>query len=1100
MPLAPSLTAPQQAASSDSSMRKLMRQIGQGAASGAAVVGNTLNKPSRAFWGTLDQLAGGHGGGGLLNLIPFSDTMGLTDPSQGVEASQFLANRGIISQNDPNKWEAMDFGRGLIDAVGDPLGWVAPMGLTKAGVAATRAGTAAKGIIPSIARGERAILGLQAPFATKTFASLGTGASAAAGLQKAGAMAAKLPGASKAMKVGDGVRRWWKQAFDAKAMGARSAAGQAGGELASELSQKYAQSVDDVVIPAARELHQSGAGDGSVAQRAFGETGKAGRPITPVESTAVTSVQDLLSNLRLKAKSAGLKVGGLLKDVVDYLPRSLSGMPAKSRSRSMWSVVDPGDAERLQVLKGFHGGTEGVNTLFRDADIDKLVSTLKGSPAWLSDKKLRKQTIDTVEAMLRSKYGSVIEPTYQVKLRKGGVLQYDIDPVTGKKTPKMKDVDRIKQLAKKVVKMDDWRKNGVFNNHWLVDAQSRAQSLAHRTALAEAAVDVLAKNGKRGVPGTPLKDIIGKAGIGLDTDVAVNNILAARGKGSLASYGKKANSVRRRILNETVDDSVADDLMRAWPAFRTPPELNDLQKGWKNFTALWKAGQLTWPARYVRDLASASMRLWENGAIDPQSFKQAHNVLQGRAVPGLADIPAVVDHLRSRGVLPAAGAVDDAMATNALRDLYGTHFTQPGGMLTDTLQTGSTANARPLSEITDRIPGLDPKSELQSIKEIGMRSVGRDPSGSPIPGSWNPLNVRGYGDNNRSTFGPVAAGDRVGTYTDSVARMTGFINRLRSGADPAAAAKEINNLLVDYSPKSFTPTERALKAFLPFYSFTSRQIPYLAKELVMNPGGRTSQLVRGTARAQSNDPFLPEHISQTTAIPIGQSEDGTKRFVTGFGLMHEDPLSFLGGGVQGAMTETMSRMNPIPKSVIEWGTGESLFQRGPMGGRDLGDMDPTIGRLLSNIGESTGLMEPGSGPVRFPAQTPIEFMIGNSPFSRAASTARSAFDPRKSAAAKMANILTGTRVSDVSTKTQDAVLRDAATKLGKEIGAKEFSSIRFRKQDIANLEKVDPAAAEMAKAFNNLQNQLSGRVKARNNNTGSAKARKTVSKPEGARL
>lgn len=1420
MPLAPSLAAPQQAASSDSSMRKLMRQIGQGAASGAAVVGNTLNKPSRALWGTLDRLAGGHGGGGLLNLIPFSDTMGLTDPSQGVEASQFLANRGIISQNDPNKWEAMDFGRGLIDAVGDPLGWVAPMGLTKAGVAATRAGTAAKGIIPSIARGERAILGLQAPFATKTFASLGTGASAAAGLQKAGAMAAKLPGASKAMKVGDGVRRWWKQAFDAKAMGARSAAGQAGGELASELSQKYAQSVDDVVIPAARELHQSGAGDGSVAQRAFGETGKAGRPITPVESTAVTSVQDLLSNLRLKAKSAGLKVGGLLKDVVDYLPRSLSGMPAKSRSRSMWSVVDPGDAERLQVLKGFHGGTEGVNTLFRDADIDKLVSTLKGSPAWLSDKKLRKQTIDTVEAMLRSKYGSVIEPTYQVKLRKGGVLQYDIDPVTGKKTPKMKDVDRIKQLAKKVVKMDDWRKNGVFNNHWLVDAQSRAQSLAHRTALAEAAVDVLAKNGKRGVPGTPLKDIIGKAGIGLDTDVAVNNILAARGKGSLASYGKKANAVRRRILNETVDDSVADDLMRAWPAFRTPPELNDLQKGWKNFTALWKAGQLTWPARYVRDLASASMRLWENGAIDPQSFKQAHNVLQGRAVPGLADIPAVVDHLRSRGVLPATGAVDDAMATNALRDLYGTHFTQPGGMLTDTLQTGSTANARPLSEITDRIPGLDPKSELQSIKEIGMRSVGRDPSGSPIPGSWNPLNVRGYGDNNRSTFGPVAAGDRVGTYTDSVARMTGFINRLRSGADPAAAAKEINNLLVDYSPKSFTPTERALKAFLPFYSFcvptdheimtregwktfdqvsvgdlamtmdhstgkmewqpieavnvfphdgelirweikkrtrtiafeftdnhrwpvltepgsvswvnksgsigttvrkvkrtwrlghdlrrhdripcagefegtesilsprhaallgwlvtdgyyrrrgnswegviyqspdkhlkdiveitgtrprkphpqsgvvpvgvkaedmkvlakhlavtanlpatvaalsreaadamwdamfkaegstsskgnmhfaqspeinqhvidafqilsmmtgrlanqssrgcyvkrskclfmgrnltripysglvwcpttknstwvmrhngavvitgnSSRQIPYLAKELVMNPGGRTSQLVRGTARAQSNDPFLPEHISQTTAIPIGQSEDGTKRFVTGFGLMHEDPLSFLGGGVQGAMTETMSRMNPIPKSVIEWGTGESLFQRGPMGGRDLGDMDPTIGRLLSNIGESTGLMEPGSGPVRFPAQTPIEFVIGNSPFSRAASTARSAFDPRKSAAAKMANILTGTRVSDVSTKTQDAVLRDAATKLGKEIGAKEFSSIRFRKQDIANLEKVDPAAAEMAKAFNNLQNQLSGRVKARNNNTGSAKSRKTVSKPEGARL
>lgn len=762
----------------------------------------------------------------------------------------------------------------------------------------------------------------------------------------------------------------------------------------------------------------------------------------------------------------------------------------------MWSALDREDSARLHVLKGFHEGTEGVNKLFRDADVDSLVSAAKATPAWATDAKFRKSVVNTVESMLSSKYGSTVEGVYQIPARnKAGRIKTVIDPATGKKVPVMKDVSRFRQLAKKTIGNDDWRKNGVFNNHWLVDAQTKAHSLAHRTALAEAAVDTLAKNAMRSPDGVKVRDIVRQ--IGLDGKTVVNHVLSARGLGSLSGMGaKRAARSAKQIMDETIDPDLADDLTKAWPAFRTPPELHDIQKGWKNFTALWKAGQLTWPARYVRDMISGGARLFEQGALDAGSWKQAHNTIQGRAVPGLADIPAVVDHLRTRGLLPLTGAVSDEVATNALRDLYGVHFTQPGGMLTDTLHTGSTANARPLSEITDRVPGLDYVSELESAKQIGRQATFRDPlTGVFDAGSTNPLNVRGFGENTRSKFGPVAAGDRIGTYTDSVSRMAGFINRLKSGADPAAAAKEINTMLVDYAPKNFTPTERALKALMPFYSFTSRQIPYLTKELLMNPAGRTSQLVRATARSQSNDQFLPEHVAQTTAIPLGQKGDGTKSFLTGLGLMHEDPLGFLGGGVQGALTEGLSRSHPFIKGPIEWATGESLFQRGPMGGRDLGDMDPTVGRLLSNLGETVGLREPGGGPVRYPGQMPVEFLLGNSPISRGLTTARSALDPRKSAMQKALNTLTGARVSDVSPASQDAVLRDAATKLGKEIGAKEFSSIRFRKADLEQMAAVSPEAAEMAQAFNELQNQLASRVKGRKNGSVASAPKRKKKRP-----
>ena len=117
------------------------------------------------------------------------------------------------------------------------------------------------------------------------------------------------------------------------------------------------------------------------------------------------------------------------------------------------------------------------------------------------------------------------------------------------------------------------------------------------------------------------------------------------------------------------------------------------------------------------------------------------------------------------------------------------------------------------------------------------------------------------------------------------------------------------------------------------------------------PGGGVAQAIRATRNMQGNEP-LPEYLQNTAAIPLGELPGGDRRYLTTFGAMHEDTLPFFGGGVQGALQELGSRLHPIPKSALEWTFGESLFQKGLEGGRDISDLDPTLGRTISNVADN----------------------------------------------------------------------------------------------------------------------------------------------------
>ena len=58
-----------------------------------------------------------------------------------------------------------------------------------------------------------------------------------------------------------------------------------------------------------------------------------------------------------------------------------------------------------------------------------------------------------------------------------------------------------------------------------------------------------------------------------------------------------------------------------------------------------------------------------------------------------------------------------------------------------------------------------------------------------------------------------------------------------------------------------------------------------------------------------------EALGAAIDAPLLVSKAPNLRYLTGFGLMHEDPLQLLGGGLSGGLAELISRSSPAIKGL-----------------------------------------------------------------------------------------------------------------------------------------------------------------------------------------
>lgn len=317
-------------------------------------------------------------------------------------------------------------------------------------------------------------------------------------------------------------------------------------------------------------------------------------------------------------------------------------------------------------------------------------------------------------------------------------------------------------------------------------------------------------------------------------------------------------------------------------------------------------------------------------------------------------------------------------------------------------------------------------------------------------------------------------------------RLAEFMNRaplykhLRDqGLSAAEAAKRVERLHFDYSKHTGFEAGVAKRAF-PFYTFARRMSELTFRELANKPGGKLAETIRATRLGDQGAVGTPDYIAQTTSIPLGSTSDGSDRYLTGFGLAHEDPLSLVSADSHSGLpdlsdtfAELISRSTPIAKFPVEMAAGESFFQRGPMGGRELTDMDPTLGRLLTNVGLRD---EESSGRARPLISNEFEHLAANSPWARVFSTARVLTDKRKyeggpfPGSMAALNLLTGVKTSDISPAAQAAVLRERAQAYALEsLGARAFENVYHPKEEIAKVAETDPKRAKNMQVVNNLK-------------------------------
>lgn len=359
------------------------------------------------------------------------------------------------------------------------------------------------------------------------------------------------------------------------------------------------------------------------------------------------------------------------------------------------------------------------------------------------------------------------------------------------------------------------------------------------------------------------------------------------------------------------------------------------------------------------------------------------------------------------------------------------------------------------------------KEAIEHLKQNPSAFKNLFTSAPQVPGKSgfvsNPLGIRRF---HRQW---LANGSAINSSVEWMNRVPMYLYLKGKGYSPSAAARRVKELQFDYSELS--KFEKGwMKRVMPFYTFQRKMGPLFFSTVLEKPGGALSQFIKASSRAAEQDKILPEYVRQNLAIsnPFSDSasEDGGASYLTGFGLAHEDPMSYmqnlaaLGRGnfiefATGAGREALSRTTPYLKAPLELLSGHSFFQSGPGGyGRRLTELDPPLGRTISNIGESLGLRGEDEGPVKLfeglglgglgkAADRAVEFSVANSPFSRYLSTIQGIADPRpeKSLVDKGMNLLTGLKLRAFTPSQLDAVERETLANLAREgETGKEFTS------------------------------------------------------------
>lgn len=971
----------------------VLSRIGGAALGGVGYAGSVLEKAlgGRAVRGLL---------GGkpreLLSLLPFSDTLGITDEGDRVSGKELLGFDkhddswtgmlgGLATELATDPGSYLSFGAGAVSKAGQVAKAAGVLPKTVGARATTtladilKATPTAQGALEAAAGGAQqlqpllshslgGVAGLGLPFQHPSML-LGTGQAGADFMSGLGTAASTVDAAARAVpvlgsaynKVGQGldaVGRYGKAWFDPTVMGATTHAGQEAAQEASAAIKPAIVAARNKTIGYGDELQpllNSGRG---ADLRQMLEGNFTGPVQQPLQSVVGRMKGDVAAELK-QLQDLGLDIPAWADPhgAADYFPRQMAPL-AKPTSglgapQQPLKAVDPRVLGREEILGGIQGGTEGINQLVTDAGVH--TGTRLDGAAYIRNAYLGGRT--DAEAMKQSERLSDWARGLDQQYRAAGQQGQDL---------------------------------AFFGHHPLADYQTYMERTARLKGAAEAGHGLLARSVQdaANLPGgVRVADALKAAGLGLDVAVPggsntggmatllsrTNQLRAAAGQPALASGD---------LAQMAVDPSVVKELTRYMGGFKAPEAVSAPLRVADQLTNLTKAGQTAlWPAFHVRNLVSGLVQnLGLGGADAVATAPAAYRMLRGEAIPWANQVPGLTrlsaeEATRVLGKEMYAHGIGQGGAS-ATREIVG-----PAG--------GTISSGQTLENILGRIPGEQPQSVMGSLSALGSKEAG----------AWNPLNTAGVGSN-KDIFAPLVAGRQVGDVVEGVNRNSLYLSLRKQGYTPEMAAEQVLKGHFDYGPTGSTQVEKGLlKRIFPFYTYSRHNIPSQIEQMATHPGGVAGMTTRaaGSLRQNGGEQFLPDYLGSGLALPMGGEDNGTQRFLTRMDLPAEQAFESLKGGVKGpgnTLMGLLGQVNPLIKAPIEWGTGKQFFT-----GRDLED-------LYSQTGS--------------PA---LDQLIMNSPISRLATTARTIADPRKweNPVALPLNLGTGLKVSDVDMGKQRSI-------------------------------------------------------------------------------
>lgn len=404
---------------------------------------------------------------------------------------------------------------------------------------------------------------------------------------------------------------------------------------------------------------------------------------------------------------------------------------------------------------------------------------------------------------------------------------------------------------------------------------------------------------------------------------------AARSLGRLAKDAPEnyVRSTHKGLSAYRFDPEIVSKLDEVYQtAFGSDDAVRGIVRQWDVLTNYWKVWTLgIFPAYHFRNVIGSAWNMHLGGMFSKDNFKESlGSMVEAGALQRRAQMSNVDMLKRMTWDVAGIGEVDGTEMIQLLHKYgvidNGFYAVEAAGVF----KGDPTANLGDLPFFRGFM-GKNPLPTGEEIRRFGRRAIGREPTtGKPLPF---------FGQGGRESLvglegAPTRLGVLVGRAVENQMKVAFFLHQIKHEAlDPLAAMQKTAKYLFDY--KDITQAEQVIKKWIPFYTWTRKNIPLQLDALIYDPQklARLPKLQEAFGMDESELPpeeDIPQWIREASPIPLRRNPNGTLEFFLMQNWIPGTDLEQL-WGLRRIEKNLVSMTHPLPKVLLENQFGRSAY-------------------------------------------------------------------------------------------------------------------------------------------------------------------------------